>query len=339
MQGIKQFSLNKRFKIFLNYFVGPVLFIWLSYSIYRQVQQQKDLPGTWQKLLDSFTGVQSWKVILVIVLMFCNWGLETRKWQLLIKGIQTISFGRAFRAIFSGQAFAINTLNNVGEYVGRVLYLKEGNRLRAIAVTVVGSISQIIVTLVMGLSGLLYMKIYLLNSEHLLKDLSVFWLDGLIFALSSGTVALIMLYYGLSWVTKTVEKIPFVAKYAFYIQKVEDFHWKELTRILVLSFVRYVVFVVQYLLLLQVFEVEANWVPLAWLVCVMFLVLAIVPSIALAELGLRGKVSIILLGLVSVNTIGIIATATAIWFINRVVPALAGSLFILGIKLFKKVPE
>ena len=271
--------------------------------------------------------------------MFCNWGLETRKWQLLIKGIQTISFGRAFRAIFSGQAFAINTLNNVGEYVGRVLYLKEGNRLRAIAVTVVGSISQIIVTLVMGLSGLLYMKIYLLNSEHLLKDLSVFWLDGLIFALSSGTVALIMLYYGLSWVTKTIEKIPFVAKYAFYIQKVEDFHWKELTRILVLSFVRYVVFVVQYLLLLQVFEVEANWVPLAWLVCVMFLVLAIVPSIALAELGLRGKVSIILLGLVSVNTIGIIATATAIWFINRVVPALAGSLFILGIKLFKKVPE
>jgi hypothetical protein len=68
---------------------------------------------------------------------------------------------------------------------------------------------------------------------------------------------------------------------------------------------------------------------------VMFLALAIVPTIALAELGLRGQLSIHLFGLFSNNTLGIVLTATGIWLINLIVPALAGSLFILGIKLFR----
>ena len=68
----------------------------------------------------------------------------------------------------------------------------------------------------------------------------------------------------------------------------------------------------------------------------MFLALAIVPTIALAELGIRGKLSIYLFGLFSTNTLGIILTASTIWLINLIVPALAGSLFMVGIKLFKK---
>jgi hypothetical protein len=68
----------------------------------------------------------------------------------------------------------------------------------------------------------------------------------------------------------------------------------------------------------------------------MFFALAIVPTIALAELGVRGKISIYLFGAFSTNTLGIVLTATAIWLINLVVPALAGSLFLLGIKFFRK---
>jgi hypothetical protein len=133
-----------------------------------------------------------------------------------------------------------------------------------------------------------------------------------------------------------MEKISFIAKYAFFIRNVEDFTKRELTQVLVLSFLRYTVFVLQYLLLLQVFKVDGGWLSLAWLVCVLFLVLSIVPSITLVELGLRGAVSIQLFGLISTNTVGIVFTATGIWLINRMLPAIVGSLLILGIKLFKK---
>ncbi len=290
---------------------------------------------SWQMILAAFSGPQRGKLAWVILLMFLNWGIEARKWQLLVSGIQKVSFGKAFRAVFSGQALGFNTLNRVGESAGRAIFLEEGNRLRGIVLSVVGSMSQIIVTFATGVIALIYLRWHILDESHHLEGLSVFWLDGLIYTITVGIVLFILLYFRLSWLIQLLEKIPFIARHKFFVQKLEDFHWKELTRILFLSSVRFVVFVVQYVLLLQVFEVHIAWMDAATMVCVMFLVLAIVPTIALAELGFRGKISLQLFGLLSSNTVGIIATAAGIWIINLIIPAIAGSLFILGIRLFR----
>ncbi len=316
--------------------LGPVLFVWFSISIYHQIINQKDFAKTWYNIQNNFTINQWILCCLVFLLMFVNWGIETRKWQMLIKSIQQIKFGKAFRAVFSGQAFALNTINNLGEYVGRVLFLNDGNRLRAISLTMIGSMSQVIITFVMGAISLFFAR--LLFTKEGLGDggLNAFWYSGLMFVLVTFTILLIMIYYSLSWLTKAAEKISFVKKYAFLIQKVEDFTATELTKILLYSLLRYLVFLLQYLILLKVFQVEASFLLLILMVCIIFLILAIVPTIALTELGLRGQVSILMLGLVSTNTAGIVFTSTAIWCINRAFPALAGSLFILGVRLFKR---
>jgi hypothetical protein len=287
-------------------------------------------------IVSSLKGPQQWKFWLVIVLSLVNWGIEARKWQVLVEPVQKITLFRSFKAVLSGLALSLFVPNRVGEYVGRILYMDEGNRLRSIALTLVGSVSQLIVTLVAGIGGLIYLRSNVLNANSQLAGLSVFWFDGLLYAIVVGTVLLLLVYYKLSRITALVERIPFVSKYSFFIQKVETFHWKELTRVLSLSVTRFIVFTVQYLLLLQVFKVEINLVDAWWMICVLFLVLAIVPSIPIAELGVRGNASLQLFGLLSTNTIGIIATAAGIWGINLILPSLAGSLFILGIKLFKK---
>lgn len=332
---VKQYPLNKKLKIFLNYFVGPVLFVWLSYSIYRQVQRQGDVQQSWHLIRSAFAGPQLLKLLSVVALVLLNYGIEARKWQLLMARIQKVSFGRAFRAVLSGQALGFNTVNRVGESAGRAIFLDEGNRLRGIVLSVVGSMSQIIVIFVTGLAALLYLRFNILDETHQLNGLSTVWLDGLIYAIAAGMVVFILMYFRLSWLIKLLEKVPFIAKYKFFVQTLEDFHWRELTKILFLSAGRYVVFVVQYLLLLQVFEVNIGWFDAACLIGVMFLVLAIVPTIALAELGFRGKISLQLFGLLSTNTIGIIATAAGIWIINLILPAIAGSLFILSVRLFR----
>lgn len=332
---VKQYPLNKKLKIFLNYFVGPILFVWLSYSIYRQVQRQGDVQQSWQLIRSAFAGPQLLKLLSVIALVLLNYGIEAHKWQLLMVRIQRVSFGRAFRAVLSGQALGFNTLNRVGESAGRAIFLDEGNRLRGIVLSVVGSLAQIIVIFCMGLGALLYMRFNILSETQQIGGLSTLWLDGLIYAIAAGTVVAVLMYFRLSWLIKLLEKVPFIAKYRFFVQAMEDFHWRELTKILFLSAGRYVVFVVQYLLLLQVFEVNIAWFDAACMVCVMFLVLAIVPTIALAELGFRGKISLQLFGLFSSNTIGIVATAAGIWIINLILPAIAGSLFILSVRLFR----
>lgn len=320
----------------LNYIVGPLLFLALSYAIYRRIQNQANFQTSWNVIKQSFAGPQQWKFWVVMGLSLVNWGIEARKWQVLVEPVQQIGLFKAFKAVLSGLALSLFVPNRVGEYVGRILYMDEGNRLRSIALTLVGSVSQLIVTLVAGIGGLIYMRMYIMKDGVQLQGLSEFWFNGMLYAIIVGTLLLLLVYYKLSYITAIIEKIPFVSRYSFFIQKVETFHWKELTRVLSLSVTRFVVFTVQYLLLLQVFEVHIHTIDAWWLICVMFLVLAIIPTVPVAELGVRGTASLQLFGLLSTNTIGIIATAAGIWCINLILPALAGSLFILGIKLFRK---
>lgn len=282
-------------------------------------------------------GQQAWKAGLVICLMLGNWSFEALKWRVLIRHIQHISFFRAFKAILSGLSIslAMNTPNGAGEYVGRILYIEEGNRLRAITLTFVGSMSQLIVTMFLGTIGLFVMRSHFYSVANQIFTLSLTAINTITYGAIAITVTLIAVFFEISWLTRFIEKLPFVAKYSYFIQKLEDFGWRELLTVLLISFLRYGVFAVQYLLLMQVFRVDVSLWNGFWLITVMFLSLAIIPTIALAELGVRGKISIFLFSVFSNNTLGIVLTATTIWLINLVVPAVAGSLFILGIKLFR----
>ncbi len=329
--------LNKRLKIFFNYFLGPLLFIGLSVSIYRNIIHQKDWQHSLQQIKVSLFGEQAWKAVLVIFLMLANWSFEALKWKAVISHIQQISFFRSLRAILSGLSvsLAMNTPNGSGEYVGRILYIKEGNRIRAITLTFVASMSQLIITMFLGTTGLFLISDHFNSATNQVFTLSLTVVNTITYGSIAITIALLSVYFEISWLIRLLEKIPFVARYSFFIQKLEEFTLRELLKVLLISFLRYMVFTVQYLLLLQVFKVDIGWWNAFWLISVMFLVLAVIPTIALAELGVRGKISIFLFGVYSTNTIGIVLTATTIWLINLVVPALAGSLFILGIKLFR----
>ncbi len=319
----------------MNYLLGPLLFIWLSWAIYKQIQAQTDLEQSWQTILLALNGPNNWKIVLVSLLMLVNWGIEARKWQIQVKGIERLSFLNAFKAILAGQAMGFNTINRIGEPIARAAFLKEGNKMRGAVLSIVGSMAQIIVTFAMGTLALIYLRLNILNGDRQLEGLSVFWLDALIYVIGMGILLFSLAYFKLAGLIQVLEKIPFIRKYQFFLEKLEDFHWNELIRLLSLSLVRYFVFLVQYYILLQVFDIHVFWLEAFSLVGVMFLVLGIVPTIALAELGFRGKVSLLLLGLISSNSIGIIATAAGIWLINLILPAIAGTLFILGIRIFR----
>jgi hypothetical protein len=122
-----------------------------------------------------------------------------------------------------------------------------------------------------------------------------------------------------------------------FIKDLENFDATILVKILFLSFGRYLVFIIQYLLVFPVFGVLLSPVQVLGGVSVVFLVMAVLPTFTfLTELGLRWGTSVKVLDLFSSNTIGIFAASFAIWLINLIVPALIGSLLILSIKLFKR---
>jgi Lysylphosphatidylglycerol synthase TM region len=326
--------LNKNIKIFFNYFLGPVIFAWLTISIFQQIRRQPDLELHLEYIREAAYGPQSWKFWLVVLLMFLNWGMESRKWQVLLDPLEKLSFGRAFKAILAGVAFALNTPNRIGEYGGRVLFLPEGKRIRAVSLTIAGSFSQLIITLVLGITGLFVLSdVFALNQD--IASISI-WLKFLRAVLLVITVICILVFFRISWIIRGVEKLPGVSKFVQHISVLEELSVTKLLRVLGLSFTRFIIFVIQYNLLLQVMHVNIGWWEGFWTVCVLFLWLAIWPTIALLELGLRWEYSLILFGMYSQNVVGIYAAATCIWLINLVLPALAGSLFMLGLRIFKE---
>jgi hypothetical protein len=265
--------------------------------------------------------------------MFVNWGLETIKWQLLLRHLHKISFGGAFKAILSGLAFALNTPNRIGEYGGRVLFIPEGKRVRAVSLTLAGSFSQLLVTLILGAVGLFFLSDEITaKAEFSSLHVWITVLEGLVLFIA---IVGCIIYFELGWLVKLIEKLPGVKIYARHIAVLKELNVTILLNVILLSLLRFLVFIIQYNLMLQLMQVEMGWWSGFWAVSVLFLLLATLPTIALLELGLRWEYSIMLFGLFSANMLGIYAAATGIWLINLVLPALAGSLFILGIRIFK----
>lgn len=327
---------NKNIKIIFKYVIVPLFAAWLFYSLYNQLKNQPDLHQSLRVIRDAPFGEHAFRFWLVIALAAVNWGIEARKWQVLLKPLQQISFLRAYKSVLSGLAISLNTPNRIGEYGGRILYVDPGKRLKAISLSIAGSISQLIITILMGCGGLVYLLYFSSGHEEPIAGLSVFWIR--IFLLLSLMIAciIILFYFRLSWISRLIEKIPGASKWIIYIKVLEEFTAKLLLRLLSLSFFRYLVFVIQYILLLQVLHIQMAWTDSFWIVTVLFIVMAIVPSFAIADLGIRGRFSIELFHAYSRNTVGILGTTFGIWLINLFIPAVAGSILILSVKIFKE---
>ena len=326
--------MNKSIKILIKWIIGPLLAVWLFWSLYRQVKAQPDIDASIALIKTLPFGAHAFKFWLVILFVFVNWGLEARKWQLLLKVLQPVSFITAFKSVLCGVTFSLNTPNRMGEFAGRILFVADGKRIKAITLSIAGGMAQLIITMLMGCFGLIYL---LVNADTpvALMGITSFWLQLFLWGSILATLVFTLFFFRLGWLIRLIEKLPYSGRILKYLNVLETFDAKILLRLLSISFFRYIVFVLQYIFMLQLLQVEQNvWTGL-WIITVMFWILTIIPSFAIAELGIRGTVAKALFSY-STNTLGILTATFGIWFVNLFIPALIGSLLILGIKIKKE---
>jgi hypothetical protein len=326
---------NKNIKILINFFLGPLLFVWLIFSIYTQIRHQPNLEASWIHIREAFHSRQVIYLILIMLLMLVNWGLEALKWKLSVAVVYPVKFVQAFKAVLSGVSFSITIPNRIGDYLGRILYMPDGKRLKAISLTVTGSLAQLLVTFVAGTLGLLVLKNKLVLSG--LADAVTY--QFALFGMISATLILTLFYFNLGFVEKLLEQWFRKSRYLYLVEAIRAFGMQRLSWLLLLSGGRYLVFILQYILAFRLFNVDISVLNIVCVMTLVFAALAIIPSIVLLELGIRGQVSLKLVGLFTANSLGVLFTSLTIWFINLVIPALAGSLLILSIKVFKKRNE
>jgi hypothetical protein len=332
-------------KIYKTYnFLIRLAIILATYGfVYRQVFYKRKLEETVVSFMAYFSDRNfQLGLLLVVVLMILNWGLESLKWKYMIGKVEKVSWLKSLEAVLSGVSVSMFTPNRTGEYLGRVFILEKANRLEGILITIIGSISQLLVTLVLGLFALLAFFFQYLETKTVFNE---YIYVTLIVMVPIIVFSLLLFYYNVSILAPFLKKFmkKSLAKYSGHLEVFSRYSPVELTAILGLSLIRYFVFSFQFFLLLKMFSINIPYVQGMLLIAVIYLVMSVVPTVALTELGIRGTVSIYFLGMYfarsgqipDIVNQGIFAASSLVWVVNLVLPALLGTLFVFNLKFFR----
>ncbi len=314
-------DLNKTTKIWLNYVIGGSISILLLWGIYLQIQKQLnkvDWDAAWQ------TG-PVYLLIICLVLMPLNLALEAKKWHLLARSAQPLSYRKAFFSYFAGIALSLVTPNRIGEYPGRLLYLKRKNTVRLIGVSVLGALAQMLTLFMFGLAGLIYYNI------HFPGTFSTVVLVSCAIVL----VVVFIIYWRFETWMPVIERIKWLRKFNVYGKLLKRFTPRLQLTILCISVLRYAIYTAQYLFLLWWMNVDMPAFGGFMMSSLFFWVIAVIPSITLVELGERGQVGLYLFHHFSDNTVGILAATVGIWCINLILPAILGSILLFRMRLLR----
>lgn len=312
--------------------------------IYRQVFIKHKLEDITGGIFEALADPASKLTLgLVMVMMLLNWGMESLKWKVLISKLEKLDFLRAFQAVLTGVSVSLFTPNRTGDYLGRVFILREGNRVEGILTTIIGSISQLVVTVCVGLFALLaFIDVYAVDFYRIGEYLFM----SIIFLVPVMVFLILLFYFNISVLNDIARKYAPAKwkKFAGYAAVFERYQSAELLTVLWLSMARYLIFGSQFYLLLKLFGVELPPEHALVLIPVIYLVMTLVPHVALVDLGVRGSVSLFVIGLYfsrlhgvpGSHEAGVISAATALWLINLVIPAILGTFFVFRLKFFRK---
>lgn len=81
--------------------------------------------------------------------------------------------------------------------------------------------------------------------------------------------------------------------------------------------------------MLRFFSIDMGMLLALIIIPINYFLVSITPSVAFAEIGIRGTYAILLLGAFTANTVGVALSAVGLWFLNYVIPMLVGSLLLI----------
>ena len=105
--------------------------------------------------------------------------------------------------------------------------------------------------------------------------------------------------------------------------------------ILLLSLLRYIVFSYQYYLLLGFFGLDLYLTEAFMFIAMIYFIVALIPTVALTEIGIKGSAAVFLLSGYYGNEIGVIAASFSLWIVNLAIPSLAGAVLLYRVKIFR----
>ncbi len=310
----------KKIAVFLLKLLFVIIAYWFAANKISNSPDISKLPS----FIANFSIREYFFLILILALMFVNWSLETIKWKYIIFTIEKLKFRKAIMAVWSGVTVGTVTPNRIGEFAGRIMFLKPENRKKAASLTLFADLSQFITTIMFGLVGITVLA-FTTTVEKSLKIPTTYTICISLFVL----FLTLYTYYKINGIVLLLQKIKILKNTIQKFIPNEPINAKTKTTVLVLSIFRYLVFSFQFYLALRIFGIDINLLNCFAATSAMFLAVHILPNIAIAEPGVRLSFSVIFIGLFTNKIAAIGIASLLIYFINVLIPILVGGFNIL----------
>ena len=151
------------FKKVRSYLLKTTLFLVLGWILYVQIIEKNDLSQLLTQFKNSIRTTTGWiYLVFAILLVPLNWGLESKKWKVLVNNFQKFTLKESLLSVLSGVSLAIMTPGRIGEYGGRLIGIEKNNWSKALLANLISSLSQNIINIGVGLiASLIFIRAYL----------------------------------------------------------------------------------------------------------------------------------------------------------------------------------
>lgn len=302
------------------------------FILYKKIIQNQNVTQVWNEIKISFTNSRQFILMIVaFILVYVNILLEAFKWKFQVKPIEDISLEKSYISIFTGMTAGMFFPNRMGNFLGRIFMLERGDRIKAAMVTIVGGMGQMIATVTFGLSA------------------SLFFVEKYKILLVIGSIIIItlltLLYFRINLLKYLHFFIPrrFKEKTKSYVEIFSQYTKKELFNILILSFIRYLLYSFQFVLLIWAFNVPLSYFNTMIPISLTYLMMMVVPFITITEIAVRGSISIIIFekwliinGINSSFSAMVFSASSLLWIFNIAIPAIIGLFLTNHLKFFRK---
>ena len=316
-------SFQKYVLLSFKFLIGVSFF----YFLFRAVFEEGFKAEVWlHNLWWAFKQGAGWPISSAFLLIFFNWGLEAWKWRKLASKVEVISFWEAFRAVLVGICLGFITPNRIGDYAGRIIELRTRQRLQTFGAIFLGRFCQLFWTVAVGSIGMLYF-VFIFQQHYSAFNLGL----SISFLILNFCLGIVLFHPQI--IINVVATLPILNQFKRFVSIVGLYTKSEIGVLLGLSGLRYLIFVLQFGLLLQAFGVQATWWQMALGIASTFLLKSVVPSFtAFTDLGMRELSAMYFFSLLQQNKVFVMSASLSLWFLNIALPSLLGLLFVWRLK-------
>ncbi len=261
-------------------------------------------------------------IFLVFLLGILNVYLQYSKWRLTCKEVLGVEAkSKILRSLFYGFSAGIITPLRIGEYFGRGIEFKDKSMVQVTVATLVDKFFPLMMVAFLGsISSLLFIYFY--------YEVSIFLVLSLFILIFTFFYMLILLLMNKRfWNSILFSKInsskrlkPFIEK----LKKFENLDRAYFYKMLMISFLFYSCFLIQYALLVVAFSHHFDFMQYLWAGNLIMFAKTIIPPISFGELGIREGASVYFISMMGESASVGFNASIFLFIINLLIPALIG---------------